>query len=74
MLHNHTQTVTWLTKIPIKENGFREQKCNISPLGQGIRLPLHFGFQVAVTVKLLGTCPPSRLTKGGHTVIVWFEV
>jgi len=42
-----------LTKIPIKKNDFREEKY-ISFPGQGVRIILWFGVQVAVTVKLIG--------------------
>jgi len=44
-------------KIPIKKNGFREHKYNISSPGQGVRLPLRVGVQVAITIKLIPVCP-----------------
>jgi len=40
----------WLTKIPIIKNDFREQKYNNFLLGQGVRLILRFGVQVALTI------------------------
>ena len=49
-----------LTKIPIKKNDFREEKY-ISFPGQGVRIILWFGVQVAVTVKLIGA----------YSLLVW---
>jgi len=49
---------TGFTQIPIKRNGgFREQKYNISPPGQGVRLLLRVRVQVAITKKLVRACP-----------------
>jgi len=41
-------------KIPIR-NVLRKLKYNISPPGQGVRLPLRVGCQVAITIKLIRT-------------------
>jgi hypothetical protein len=38
------------------KNGFRVQKYNISPPGQRVSLPLNFGIQVAIILKLIGAC------------------
>jgi hypothetical protein len=43
----------WFTKITIKNNVFRELKINISPPGQGFRLPLRVRGQVAITINLI---------------------
>ena len=56
----------WFTQIPLKRNGgFREQKYNISPPGQGVRLPLQFGVEVAITIKLIRACPLLVWPQGG---------
>jgi hypothetical protein len=46
----------WFTQIPIKRNDFKEQKYNIYPPGQGVRLQLWFVGQVTIKIKLIHAC------------------